>query len=285
MSNKAKRKIHKFDFQSEGAHIALVDKAANLQTVLTMKAAEKEVTISLSMKDFLQKFFDLWSDDAELLAKMLGYSGNPTVQWEEGDTWEDYINNKVANVQLLKGVDTPDKLPESLYLEVEELQKKLEEKLTSEGSPLEDNVKIEKGESQVDETTIEVQELETLKAAATEVETLKAQLEEMNTLKSLVADLKKEKEEKAKSDMVELVKGYNFIPEEDQEGVVAFLLKSEDSGIMISTLEKARDAIASVVEVEKGVEAEETEVDLKDAVTVKQAGNDLVSKILSDRNK
>lgn len=37
-----KRKITNFNFESEGAHVALVDKAANQQEVLVMKALDKE---------------------------------------------------------------------------------------------------------------------------------------------------------------------------------------------------------------------------------------------------
>lgn len=40
MTEKAKRKITNFNFESEGAHLAMVDKAANLQEVLVMKAVE-----------------------------------------------------------------------------------------------------------------------------------------------------------------------------------------------------------------------------------------------------
>jgi vacuolar-type H+-ATPase subunit I/STV1 len=40
--NKAKRKITEFNFEEDGAHVALVDKAANEQTVLVMKALKKD---------------------------------------------------------------------------------------------------------------------------------------------------------------------------------------------------------------------------------------------------
>lgn len=40
MSEEATRRITKFNFESEGAHVALVDAAANLQEVLVMKSAD-----------------------------------------------------------------------------------------------------------------------------------------------------------------------------------------------------------------------------------------------------
>lgn len=287
----AKRKIHKFNFKSEGAHVALVDKAANLQTVLTMKAVENEVVVSLSMRDFLEKFFNMWSDDATQLAKILGYTGDPTVEWEENDSYEDYINRKVESVQLLKGLIIPEQIPESIALKVESLQKSVGDKLTSEGSPHEahnlegdiklSDVKIDKEElATLKAAALEV---ETLKSAAQEVETLKAQVAEVETLKSLVSELKSEKAAKAKLEMEALVKGYNFIPDADQEGVVEFLLKSEGNSVILKTLEKARDAIAESIAVEEaGVEA--GEADLDEANTEKSETNDLVSSILAKRN-
>lgn len=51
MSNKAKRRITKFNFEKEGAHLSLVDKAANLQEVLVMKALEQpEKNLSSSVE-------------------------------------------------------------------------------------------------------------------------------------------------------------------------------------------------------------------------------------------
>ena len=47
---------------------------ANLQSVLTMKAKEKQVSVTPSMQDFLVKFMGMWYDDAKALSVILGYS-------------------------------------------------------------------------------------------------------------------------------------------------------------------------------------------------------------------
>lgn len=84
---KAKRKLKDFDFSKEGAAIALVHKnqggAANGYKTLVMKATDKyspefiekasQVKVTLSLPDFLEKFFHVWGEDAELLATLFGY--------------------------------------------------------------------------------------------------------------------------------------------------------------------------------------------------------------------
>ena len=84
---KAKRKLKDFDFSKEGAAIALVHKnqggPANGYKTLIMKATDKyspefiekasQVKVTLSLPDFLEKFFHVWGEDAELLATLFGY--------------------------------------------------------------------------------------------------------------------------------------------------------------------------------------------------------------------
>lgn len=254
--SKAKRRIHSFNFKDEGCHVALVDKAANLQEVLVMKAQEKEVTVTLSMREFLQKFFNMWSDEAAELAGILGYS---TGYENQAVSVDEYINGKVEAVSLLKSEDTiPDTLPESIAYKVLELQKQFEENIsnTSKDSPSEEiNVEKEKGESVLDTTEISVEELEVLKSQAKQNEEIAAQLEELKVFKAMAEDLKKEKEERAKQEMTDVVKGYSFVPEEASEKLVAFLMKSEGAEVILDVLEKARDAISATVGEEAGVEA------------------------------
>lgn len=281
MTNKAKKKIHSFDFKGEGCHVALVDKAANLQTVLTMKAAEQEVLVSTSMRNFLSKFFDMWSDDAAVLAGVLGYSDGTNDEYPEYDK---YIKEKIDSVQLLKGLDLNIKtLPESIALKVEELEKEFGDKITSEGLPLGAN-NLE-GDNTLSEVKIDAKELEVLKAAAAQakditaltdqVEVLKAQAAESAALKEQIEVLKSEKAAKVKQEMTDVVKGYTFIEDTSKETVVDFLLKSEGSQIILEVLEKARDAItaATGIDSEKGNPAGG---DMLETVTTSKSKNDQV---------
>ena len=84
---KAKRKLTDINFEKEGSHLALVHKVqgggANGRTTLVMKATNKyspefiekasQVKVTLSLPDFLEKFFHVWGEDAELLATLFGY--------------------------------------------------------------------------------------------------------------------------------------------------------------------------------------------------------------------
>ena len=84
---KAKRKLTDITFEHEGAHLALVHKAqggsASGYKTLVMKSVDNrspefiekasQVKVTLSLPDFLEKFFHVWGEDAELLATLFGY--------------------------------------------------------------------------------------------------------------------------------------------------------------------------------------------------------------------
>ena len=84
---KAKRKLTDITFEHEGAHLALVHKAqggaASGYKTLVMKSVDNrspefiqkasQIRVTLSLPDFLEKFFHIWGDDAEVLATMFGY--------------------------------------------------------------------------------------------------------------------------------------------------------------------------------------------------------------------
>ena len=86
---------------------------------------------------------------------------------------------------------------------------------------------------------------------ATKLATLeKANLDATAQLKAIEV----EKAAVAKTNMTELVKGFTFIGEDDQEAAVASLLKSKDA-VILATLEKAQTAITAFAEAEHGTDA------------------------------
>ena len=84
---KAKRKLTDITFEHECAHLALVHKmqggSASGYKTLVMKSVDNrspdfiekasQVKVTLSLPDFLEKFFHVWGEDAELLATLFGY--------------------------------------------------------------------------------------------------------------------------------------------------------------------------------------------------------------------
>lgn len=151
-TRKAKRRLSDISFENDGAHIALVHKeqggSANGYSTLIMKATNKyspefiqkatQVQVTLTFEEFLRKFFNMWYDEAEILATMLGMEDD-----EEENGYQDYVERQVASFQILKSahesenkVDFLSKLSEQDYLSVLETQEKIEKALKQkEASP------------------------------------------------------------------------------------------------------------------------------------------------------
>ena len=96
---KAKRKIYKFNFEAEGSAVALVSAsqggAANSFKTLVIKSADKyskefiekaqKVQVVMEFDDFLQKFFDMWKEDAKILTSILGFGDEGMDSESESD--------------------------------------------------------------------------------------------------------------------------------------------------------------------------------------------------------
>lgn len=120
---KAKRKLTDINFESEGAHIALVSEeqghgANGHHYALVMKAANfseeflekaSQVKVQMEITEFLTRMFGLWCEDAEILARALGYT---TAQMdyesdeykEDSNYYQDYITSKVQNIEVMKAL-------------------------------------------------------------------------------------------------------------------------------------------------------------------------------------
>ena len=96
---KAKRVISKFNFEGEGSAVALVSAsqggAANSFKTLVIKSADKyspefiqkaqKVQVVMEFDDFLQKFFDMWKEDAKILTSILGFGDEGMDSESEAD--------------------------------------------------------------------------------------------------------------------------------------------------------------------------------------------------------
>ena len=117
---KAKRRLTDIDFSSEGAHIALVSeeqghganghhyalvmKAANFSADFLEKASEVKVTMEIT--EFLTRMFSMYWDDAEILARALGYTTRSMeIEAENQDEYyNDYITSKVQSIEVMKSL-------------------------------------------------------------------------------------------------------------------------------------------------------------------------------------
>lgn len=283
-----KRRLSEFNFTKEGSHIALCSDtlnggAANGYKTLIYKANGlgdssdeaidilKNVQVTLPFNEFLRKFFDMWWDDAEVLARALGFTGDDIDSG--GDEW---IENRVAQISIIKNAkDSEDttkfineldigkenfadvaalikfqKENESTLLESDSHEPSSKADEDKEGIRKDSKTKNNPEDNSMDEVKIEKSELEEIKKSAKEAKTLKAELEE----------IKKAKEDEDKKQVAELVKSYSFVKEgEEADALVTTLHKARDiegASQILSILTKAQAAIDEFVEKEDGVEVD-----------------------------
>jgi hypothetical protein len=111
-----KRRLKNFNFEQEGAHVALVGKhqggPANGYTTLITKATEgiplafvekaDMVRVTMTIQDFLRRFFSLYYDEAEVLAGILGFDVSMEDSME--DSYQDFIQSQIDSVELMKSL-------------------------------------------------------------------------------------------------------------------------------------------------------------------------------------
>lgn len=152
---KPRRKLSNISFDKEGAHVALVSKtqggpANGHDYALVLKANNvseefvqkmQQIQVTMELPDFLKKFFGMYYDDAEILARLLGYVENTPEDEVQPQTYEDYIQSKLEAFTVLKSVfeandtvDTLSKLSEDEYLAVLTSQEMIEKAFATQES-------------------------------------------------------------------------------------------------------------------------------------------------------
>jgi len=140
INRKAKRKLSNIDFSKQGAHIALVSteqggpasghdyalvmKSVNFSEDFIQKASEIKVTLEIT--EFLRRFFNIYSEEAEVLARALGFTtamqdraaaeaaDDAMESEDEPSTYEDYIQSKMEAFEVMKALYESDSIPEVL---------------------------------------------------------------------------------------------------------------------------------------------------------------------------
>lgn len=131
MQIKAKRKLKNITFDSDNAHIALVSKDqggpandAPYALVLKNLDAEKDkdfiekvqaVTVTMELPDFLQRYFYLMENEADMLAAMLGYvapaEDESAEAVEEIDAW---FKERFSSYEIMKSLNASDNVTAAL---------------------------------------------------------------------------------------------------------------------------------------------------------------------------
>ena len=214
---KAVRRLTNISFEKDGSHLALVAKeqggAANGYSTLILKATDDildddiekatMVKVTLPFEDFLEKFFNIYNYEAEVLTAILGFKdeADMTEQEKSEMSWEDYKaecekekQDFINSVEILKSVkdgkETIQDLNVASLLSIRSTQGKFEAYLEKSKNP----VKQSKKETPVDK---EVQK------AKDELNTVQTQLAELQKAKDAadsalalaLADVQKAKDE------------------------------------------------------------------------------------------
>lgn len=124
MYPKKKKLLKDLTFDHADAHIALVGPIvggpANMQETLFLKSAanypaevlEKasQIIVTLSIEEYLERFYGLYWDDAEVLATALGFTtlAAEKVQYDYADDYRRYIDEKVGSISVLKSLKEGD---------------------------------------------------------------------------------------------------------------------------------------------------------------------------------
>jgi len=132
MTTVAKRRLKNFNFEQDGAHVALVGKhqggPANGYTTLVTKATEgipesfvekaDMVRVTMSIQDFLRRFFSLYYEDAEILAGILGF--DTSEDDDDTDSYQDFIQSKIDSVEIMKSLFKAENITKAISEVTEE---------------------------------------------------------------------------------------------------------------------------------------------------------------------
>lgn len=111
-----KRKLSNISFENDGAHIALTSKSQGYSAnghpyALVLKsnkfskeAIEKmqQIQVTMDLPEFLRKFFSLYYDDSEVLARLMGYvpPGNAEDEYDS----ESYYTERLSAFTVMKSL-------------------------------------------------------------------------------------------------------------------------------------------------------------------------------------
>ena len=256
--SEVKRRLTDIDFSKEGAHIALVDKAANGHEVLIIKglhdddeddngSSHTEVEVKMDVVNFLVTFFNLWHHEAATIAEIFGMD---TDFFNEDFRFEEFNSLGASEVTLLKSASGIEKTEESLvaYVETLETEQLNTLKAYAEGF----NTKLKEVNDMTElEKALEAQKVELEKSANVELEKALASAKEAT---DKLEEINKAAAEAKKVEFVELAK--SFGAEEDLGVAMVVVAATEQGALVIKALTDAHKRLEDVVEKEAGFTGE-----------------------------
>ena len=303
----AKRKIVSLDFSGDNHAVSLVGPltggAANgYETLITKSTRSEEfikkaseVTVTLEITEFLRKFFYMYYEDAEVLARSLGYTTAMMDDEAEDaaekaletqmettpdpeDDYAAYIANRVSSFQIMKSLEGKDSVDSELsnlsddeFLGLLKDQEMLESFVTKAKKPVEPVVEeTQVIQESVTESTIEqkVDESEIEKSLKnTQVELEKATIELQKALDKISAFERKEKEQIEKSRFEEISKAV----------LVESAAKAIFEAVKESNEEVFKGVVSALTELTKAVES--SDLFNETGTTVEETNNSSQDKV------
>lgn len=288
-----KKRLRGFDFSGDDHHVALVCEdvggAANGYKTLVTKSTD--MTVELSLAEFLYRFTSMWSGDAELVARMLGYSDNMDATW---DTEE--LEKRVT---LMKSAKETGEVTDELLETVQVLSKAvgIPVKDTNGASPV-SNKNVEKASNgaapvnneEVDnmpDKDLQAEIQKALDAQKAEIEkSVKAQVEAEHLeiekgLKAKIDEYQAKEVEVEKAKYKEFAKSYSKLgidseSEEAVDGMAVALMKMKGDDTFKPVMTVLEKALNIATQVEKGAFEEqghdiEVDADMSPDEKLKQA--------------
>lgn len=220
-ATRKKKHLKNLSFDHEQGHIALVGDAvggaANLQNyALCLKAGEgftdeviekaTQIQVTLSIEEYLTRFYNLYWDDAEVLATALGFTTQASEKetFDYAEDYRSYIDEKVGSIKILKSlkeenqfVDVISKMNGEQYLQFLQDQEQLEKAFTKvDAIKQEAKVKVKKSDEGVSQESVTQQK--TVEKSSEPTGSLNKKKETMTKeVKTVVADVEKELVEKS----------------------------------------------------------------------------------------
>ena len=129
MTQKPKRKLKNIDFSDDMSHIALVSKhqggpASGANYSLVLKNVDnpspefiqkmQAIQVTMTVPEFLSRFFMLWEEDVEFLSQLLGYVEPEDETMEAKEDYDKWIEERFQSFSIIKSLHEAKSLPDAL---------------------------------------------------------------------------------------------------------------------------------------------------------------------------
>lgn len=229
--------------------------------------ALRQVTVDMSFEEFLRRFFDMWSSDAELLTKLLGFetelenaaAENPDDEWLQrwNDDNQEWLSEKMDSISIAKAAQAGEELDLVKQYELIKLQQMFEKGVAQHGVTFDTKDTQETGvvkgaskpaapvQSTIENKETSVSDTVTDVTKSQEYLDLVKQLNEANSKVAAADDIIKAQVEVQKAAALTKATGLSFVDEADRASVADFIIKAESAPI-VALLEKAQAKIAEL---------------------------------------